>query len=266
MADHKAVKKGPRKASVKAKRSRAHAEAADPKGHGRHAASPGARAFSCFQCGAQVPRDSDRCPKCKAFYVRGVKSEDVDELLRVEDMKEAAMEDFVERIGTSVIHFDADTGVMQFMGDRIRDPDISFECARCGTLVEFSTDRCPMCGSRPGLEDSGLMAIFDGMVFNPAPIRDADCPFCGERVSLDSGRCPKCSKDLGKCDERDPMWKVNPVLRLNNVVFLHLDIETGEISILQRNPAGRGYDHAFMRLDEVAGADAERSRCGSSRS
>jgi len=207
--------------------------------------------FTCFQCGSQVSYDSDRCPRCKSFYIRDVRSEDVDELLRAEQMQDAPLDDFVERDGSPVVHFDAETGVMHFLEDDHGDPDFVFECTHCGTLVELNTDRCPICGTRLELGDTGLVGIFTDMEFDPGPIGDADCPFCGEHVTFESGKCPSCGNDIGECDGRDPVCRVRPVLRVDNVVFLHLDIETGEINFLQRNGAKHSYEQASVQLEGI---------------
>ncbi len=209
------------------------------------------RSFACFQCGAQVSYEADRCPRCKASYIRDVRAEDVDELLRAEEMRDAPMDDIVDREGSPVVHFDAETGVMHFLEDDSGEPDFAFECTHCGTVVELNTDRCPICGTRLELGDTGLVGMFTDMEFDPGPFEEVDCPFCGEHVTLDSGKCPSCSNDVCGDRDHDPASKIKPVLRADNVVFLHLDIVTGEINFLQRNAARAGYEQASVQLDGI---------------
>jgi len=207
--------------------------------------------FPCFQCGARVPYDSDACPRCRAAYIRDVKIEDVDELLRAEEMRDLPLDDFVDRAGSPVVHFDAETGVMHFLEDDNGEPDFAFECTHCGTVVELNTDRCPICGTRLELGDTGLVGMFTDMDFDPGPFDDADCPFCGEHVTLVSGKCPSCLNNVcSECDH-DPAGKIRPVLRADNVVFLHLDIGTGEINFLQRTTSRAGYEQASVQLDGI---------------
>jgi rubrerythrin len=213
--------------------------------------------FTCYQCGAQVSFDSERCPRCKSFYLKNLRDEDVDELLRAEQMRDTPLDDFVERANSPVVHFDAETGVMHFLEADKGEPDFVFECAHCGTVVELNTDRCPICGTKLELGDTGLVGMFTDMEFDAGPLDDADCPFCGEKVSLDSGKCPACSNDLGACGDCDPAHKVRPVLRAENVVFLHLDIVTGEINFLQRNTARHGYDQVSVQLDGIGNGGFE---------
>lgn len=210
-----------------------------------------AASFTCFQCGAQVRYDSDRCPKCKSFYIRDVTDEDMEELTRAEQTQDGLLDDIVEREGSPVVHFDAETGVMHFLEDDHSDPDFVFECTHCGTLVELNTDRCPICGTKLELGDTGLVGIFTDMEFDTDPLEEMDCPFCGDHVSFHSGSCPACGKDMDMSDDRGQVRKVRPILRADNVVFLHLDIITGEVNFLQRNVAKRGYDQLSVQLDGI---------------
>ena len=227
--------------------------------------TPAGATFTCFQCGAQVSYESDRCPKCKSFYIRDVRDEDVDELLKAEQAREP-LEEFIDMHGSPLVHFDAEIGLMKLLEDERTDPGFVSECPHCGTVVEVETHRCPMCGTSLDTDDPGLVGVFKDMDFDPGPFEDADCPYCGEHVSLDSGSCPACGEALDLSDESDPALKVLPVLCADNVVFLHLDIETGEIDILQRNAARRRYDQASIFLDLAENGGHGRRDPGLSRS
>lgn len=223
-------------------------EARPPKPAMRRLKKPAGASFTCFQCGAQVSYDSDRCPKCKSFYIRDVRDEDVDELMRAEQAREP-LDEFLDSHGPPLIHFDAEFGLMKLLEDEHADPGFVSECSHCGTVVEVDTQRCPMCGTPLDMDDPGLVGVFKDMEFDPGTLEDSDCPYCGERVNLDSGVCPACGEKLESRDGADPSRKVLPVLVADNVVFLHLDIETGEIDILQRNAARHRFDQASMFLD-----------------
>jgi RNA polymerase subunit RPABC4/transcription elongation factor Spt4 len=232
----------------------------------RRLKKPASASFTCFQCGAQVGYDSDRCPQCRSFYVKDVKPEDVDELLRAEQERDRASDEIGRIHGSPLVHFDGEFNLMRLLEDDRADPGFVSECSRCGTVVEVETRTCPMCGTPLDQDDEGLVGVFKNMEFDPAPFEEADCPFCGEHVRLESGNCPECGRVLDTRDEGDPALKVLPVLRADNVVFMHLDIETGEIDILQRNAARRRYDQASMFLDLAENGGHGRTKPGLSRS
>ncbi len=221
--------------------------------------------FSCFQCGAKVSYDSDRCPKCRSSYIKGLKEEDVDELLKAEKALDEPFVDFVEAHGSTVVHFDADISMMNLLDDEGADPGFVSECSNCGTVVEINTSRCPMCGSALEHLNVGLVDMFADMEFDPQPSEDADCPYCGEHVTLRSGDCPSCGKTVGFKDAHDPALKVSPVLKARDVVFLHLDIATGEIDILKRNTARHCYDQMSLHLNGAGNGEAAKGRSGLSR-
>lgn len=220
--------------------------------------------FECFQCGARVPYSSDRCPSCRSYYIKGLRPTDVDELLRAEEMLDPDMGDFIESLASPVLHFDAETGIVRFM-DSPGACKTGLECASCGTVIELSTDACPMCGHQLSQPDLGLIGVLDGSEFDPGRLLDVDCPFCGERVTLEHGRCPACKEILDRGGRSEPASKVLPVLRLSGVVFLRLDVDSGEICFLRRNGNGCGYGHALIELGHGHGEVQGRTRSGSSR-
>lgn len=222
--------------------------------------------FPCFQCGAQVSYGSDRCPQCKSYYVKDVRPEDVDELLRAEQERDGSLDEIMRMHSSPLVHFEGEYSLMRLLEDERTDPGFVSECHQCGTVVEIDTNRCPMCGALLDQDDEGLVGVFKDMDFDSTPFEDADCPFCGDHVTLDSGTCPSCGRVLDAREKGDPNMKVLPVLRADNVVFLHLDIETGEIDILQRNPARHRYDQASMFLDLADNSGQGRGRPGLSRS
>jgi rubrerythrin len=220
--------------------------------------------FACFQCGASIPYSSERCPECKSYYIRGLRQQDVDELLKAEEMHGMSVDDFMEALSSPVLHFDAETGVMRFM-DGVAGSRPNHECPRCGVLVEISTDSCPMCGHRMSRPDSGLMGVLQDSDFDPEPLDEADCPLCGEHVELESGRCPGCGTVFDSRDGPQAERKVLPVLRMDGVMFLRLDVESGEISFLRRNGAGCGYGHAVIDLEHAHAGLHGQAKSGASR-
>jgi RNA polymerase subunit RPABC4/transcription elongation factor Spt4 len=227
---------------------------------------PAAASFKCFQCGAQVGYDSDRCPGCKSFYVKDVRPEDVDELLRAEQERDGGVDEIMRVHGAPTVRVEGEFSLMRLLEDERTDPGFVTECRRCGTVIELDTDRCPMCGAPLGQDDEGLVGVFKDMEFDPSPFEEADCPFCGEHVRLALGSCPECGRALDTRDDGDPNLKVLPLLKADNVVFVHLDIETGEIDILQRNAARHRYDQASMFLDLAENGGHGRTKPGLSRS
>jgi len=113
-------------------------------------------------------------------------------------------------------------------------PAKPLECMECGAVVPEESDRCPVCGSQLDEGDTGIVRFFEGMDFDCGSLLEADCPYCGEHVSLMSGKCTSCGKEVLTEDPGDPDKKVTPVVRGDNVVFLHLDVETGELNYLQK--------------------------------
>lgn len=209
-----------------------------------------AKTFNCFECGAKVPYDSDRCPRCGSLYVLGLKDADVDEMLRAEQADDGTLDEIIRAARLPMVHFDAEIGVMQLLESDQGGPDIVFECNHCGALVEVNTDRCPICNTALKLGDTGLAGLFTDMEFDHDPLVDADCPFCGEHVALDSGKCPSCSAVVTG-PNADAANRVNPILKAENVVFVHLDIETGAVNFLQRAKRNLRYDHASVQLDGI---------------
>lgn len=232
----------------------------------RQADRPAGASFTCYQCGARVSYDSDQCPGCRSFYIRGLRDEDINELVKAEELCEEPEVDLVDNHGSSVVHFDADMDIMSLLDDGRAEPGFVSECSHCGTVVELSTSRCPMCGTPLEHVSVGLVDMFADMEFDPEPFEDADCPYCGEHVTLRSGDCPSCGEPVDVRDERDPMLKVRPVLTARDVVFLHLDIETGEIDILKRNTTRHRYDQMSVHLDAADESGRGKGRTGPLRS
>ena len=131
--------------------------------------------------------------------------------------------------------------------------DLERECTHCGTGVQLDVDLCPICGSRLGSPDGGLVGLFDGVEFRDED-REIDCPLCGEHVALVDGTCPACNEHVAG-DVREGPSAFDPVVHGPNVLLMRLDVESGEVSYLQRAKDGEGWDQVTV---QVAPADGDR--------
>lgn len=135
-------------------------------------------------------------------------------------------------------------------------PGFELECRTCGTVIEFLTLKCPICGTSFDIEASGLAELLTGLSFEDDQSPEEVCPACGETVHLETDTCPQCGEAV-----RSGENKVLPVEVGDKVVFMHLDVMTGEISCLRRTCAEAGFEHAHLTLDGrirvVHGSDRE---------
>jgi len=142
--------------------------------------------------------------------------------------------------------------------------DFAIECENCGTLIEYLTERCPICGRKFDVADTGLASLFSDMDFDTDSETEIDCPVCGEKVKPSRGRCPACKESIGfKRD--DPGIKVDPIVHDDNVVFVHLDVESGEVNCLQRVENSSGLEHLSVHVETIGQGEFERGRRGVSR-
>lgn len=210
--------------------------------------------FPCIQCGADVPKSADACPKCHAHYIKDLTEEELaldeagsDDIQLTEDAEE-----FLNKEGVPCIHFDAETGTISYLEADDRDPDFMLECSHCGTAVQFDTDKCPICGTKLDVVDSGIVGLFSDMKFEDENSKDIDCPHCGEHVTLMNGKCPDCGEAVRGWDPAEVVEKLDPVIHTDNVVFLHLDVESGELNYLQRLARKLGFEQMTVHLDGIS--------------
>lgn len=208
--------------------------------------------FRCAECGTMVPMTAERCPGCHVRYIKDVSDEDLKALEAAEasgwDDEEPEMA--LNPDSTPVVHFDAESGVMNYLTDTGGDPDFMLECGNCGTAIEFNTDRCPICGSRLEQADIGIASLFRDMDFEWDRPDELRCPSCGEHVKLVDGRCPSCNELISE-DHASASDKVDPIIHNENVVFVHLDVESGEVNFLQRLAKKLGFEHLTVQLESV---------------
>ena len=140
--------------------------------------------------------------------------------------------------------------------------DFMTECANCGTIIEFYTDRCPICGKRFDVSDTGLVSLFSDMKFETDRPGEVNCPVCGDMVKPSRGKCPACKELIAFSGPKDPGIKVDPIIHDDNVVFIHLDVEAGEVNCLQRSEEGFGLERVSVHLENIGQGEFERGRKG----
>jgi len=215
--------------------------------------------FKCFECGTMMPVGADECPKCRIRYLKGLDERLIEELMMAEQLPDLKSEECIDKTQAPVVHLDTESGIMNFLNHDEGGPDIMFECSQCGTMIGLNVDECPMCGAKLELADAGLVGVFADMVFDDDPMEDIDCPFCGEHVALEDGMCPSCGETILARVEDESISRVNPVLKAENVVFLHLDIEAGELNYVQKAFKRVSYDHMSVQLEGIGTTDFDRN-------
>jgi predicted amidophosphoribosyltransferase len=120
------------------------------------------------------------------------------------------------------------------------------ECPHCGTGVQLDVDLCPICGSKLGNPDGGLVGLFDGMEFRDED-REIDCPLCGEHIVVEDGTCPACNEPV-VADQRGDASEVEPLVHGHDILLMRLDVESGEVSYLQRAKDGEGWDQVTVHV------------------
>ena len=205
--------------------------------------------FTCVQCGAEVPLEAERCPICQSLYIKDVSDEALDEVAAAEDALDEDADTFMATEATPCIHFDAETGTISYLENDNSDPDFMLECSHCGTGIQFTIDKCPICATKLDVTDTGIVSLFANMEFGENDLEEElDCPLCGEHVSLVQGACPACHE---KVEGADSAGKIEPVVHGDNVVFMHLDVETGELNYLQRLVKRLGFEQMTVHLDGI---------------
>ncbi len=207
--------------------------------------------FTCFECGTAVPVNADRCPRCNTLYVRDVGKEDIDALDSIDDEFAANTDEVISKGEIPCMHFNAESGTINYLETDTKAPDFEVECSHCGTLIGFDADRCPICGTKFESSDTGLVNLFSNMEFDKGCTGNIACPLCGENVELSGGRCPACGETVCEDNPRDPDRNVEPVIHNENVVFLHLDVESGEVNYLQRPARKLGFEQLTVKLDGI---------------
>lgn len=206
--------------------------------------------FSCVKCGIELEAHTNECPICGEKYL-DLPKDALDQLEKAEaeeDSASLAVGEESEDKPQCVV-FDAEEGVIDFIQKDSKAFEVALICSECGTALEFATDSCPICGADMDTPDAGLVGLVSEMTFEGDASEEMVCPNCGEEVTLEKGKCPQCGESIIRADPGGKTKKLNPVVRGENVVFLHLDVEAGELSYLQRGLKKEGFEKMTVRLE-----------------
>lgn len=143
-------------------------------------------------------------------------------------------------------HFDAETGRVNYIDDDKNSFGQVCECLKCGTIIDFEAESCPVCGAKLDEGDSDIVAMIgrDALFWEDGC--EIDCPQCGEHVTLTDGVCPICDASMSGLNGSDD--RVSPLVSAGNVVFVHLDFESGEVEYLQRLERNRGFERTSLQI------------------
>lgn len=150
-----------------------------------------------------------------------------------------------ETVGNSPIDPEDKDAVIASLKD-LGEVEFVLECCHCGTEIEFETVRCPICGTRLGSPESGIVEFikdsdFEGIVDGPV------CPDCGESLLPDDDICSACGKKLHAARGSEQAF-MDPIIHTDKVVFLHLDVSTGEVDYLRRLENKQGFGQATVQI------------------
>jgi len=198
--------------------------------------------FRCLKCATLVPLDSERCPKCGTTYVKDEISAETEE---AEIDAELALDDIFEDVSLlfeqdelGCGYFDVDHGIVAYVEPRHGSKDAVFECLNCKTIIEFDAGRCPFCNEPLKKIEEGIVEIVNGVIvgedLDMEISRDVFCPICGDLLALENGHCIVCETKLVSPSD-DDLSCLCPVVPSANLVFLHLDVENGDLNYLSNS-------------------------------
>lgn len=230
-------------------------------------AEPAPKYFVCVECGARIPEGSCVCPKCRAKYLLDLLPESVAELERaqLEFINDDDCLELRTPVTLPVLHFDALDGIISYLEPNNDESDFVLECSHCGTLVALDIGNCPICGTELGVPDVGIMSLLKDTEFDTETFSELECPHCGEQVTLKDGICPSCETviiDLGASESEN---RTIPIIRNENVVFVHVDVETGDLNYIQRHLCKLAIEHTSIQLDGIGNESYDQNWKGLSR-
>lgn len=223
--------------------------------------------FVCVECGAKVSEGTPFCPKCSARYILDLSPESVAELERAQS-EAASSNDMIEKfndVSLPVLHFDALDGIMSYLEPDGEDSDFVLECGHCGTLVQLDITHCPMCGTGLGVADIGILSLLRDMEFDSEMVSELECPQCGDHVILHEGVCPACQSVIVDPMTSADLNKMIPIITTENVVFVHVDLETGGLNYIQRHLNKLAAEHTSIQLDGIGNGGFDQNWEGLSR-
>lgn len=230
-------------------------------------ASPPPKYFVCVECGARVPEGSDVCPKCRARYLFDLSPESIAELERAQS-EFPSDDNMIEQHSMEslpVLHFDALDGIMSYLEPDDGNSDFVLECSQCGTLVQLDITHCPMCNTKLEVSDVGIFSLLKDTEFDSEAVSELACPHCGEHVTLEEGVCPACQSVIVDGMASADQNKMIPIISTENVVFVHVDLETGGLNYIQRHMKRLAIEHTSIQLDGIGSTGFDRDWEGLSR-
>jgi endogenous inhibitor of DNA gyrase (YacG/DUF329 family) len=189
-----------------------------------------------------VPLASERCPKCGTAYVKDeisaeMEEAEIDAELALDDVFEDVSQLF-EQDELGCGYFDVDHGIVAYVEPRDGSKDAVFECLNCKTVLEFEAERCPFCNESLKKIEEGIVEIVNGVIvgedLDMEMSRDVFCPICGDLLALDGGQCIVCETKLVS-PSGEGLSHLCPVVPSDNLVFLHLDVENGDLNYLSNS-------------------------------
>jgi len=195
-----------------------------------------------------------RCPGCGVRYLpeeEGALEEPLgEEETALLDLLDAQLPVRKER--SPIIHFDAEAGRISYLDETIEpNVELAFECDSCGAVVQADLPRCPNCGAIFEGEGAGILDLVADLEFTEAP-DELHCPHCGSRTPFTSLSCLRCKKSLDDPRNRALVHLV-PLLEGPGIIFVHLDVEGGRVSYLQRGAGAQSriYHEQTLQLDRI---------------
>lgn len=210
--------------------------------------------FHCLQCGAEMGPEEAQCPVCHVRYLpeeAAVAEEDLtaDEAALF-DLLDAQLPVHKER--SPVIYFDAESGRISYLDETIGpNVELAFECDSCGAVVSSDFSRCPNCGAVFEGEGTGILDLVADLEFTEAP-EEIPCPSCGAKTPFASLSCLSCGTSLDDPRNR-ALAHLVPLVDSPGVIFVHLDVQNGRVSYLQRGAGvqGRIYQEETIQLERL---------------
>lgn len=212
-------------------------------------------AFKCLECGTYVPHGVERCPHCHVLYVECVSDKEPKKqahsevVVGAEGKTDQRLE--VDGHNARVVHLSTESGKMSMMERSGYNFSSKTECPRCGSVIEFDVDACPICGTELGNTGGDLFSIFSDMDIDSGCSGEINCPLCGERTVPKDGNCQVCGEKVHADDPEDRVVKVQLLISGKKVVFVHLDVGAGELNYLQSLEQGHGYEQVSVMLGDA---------------
>ena len=229
---------------------------------------PRQKTFECPECGAHIPENIEMCPICHVKYLRDICPEALAELDKAMSEATRSYGDLIEikdLDSMPVLHFDTVDGLMNYLEQDDEESEFMLECPQCSAVVQLDEERCPVCGTTLEPSDVGILSLLRGLDFNSEDLSELECPQCGEHVTLENGVCPVCEAMICDPEGSGDDKKLVPVIGNDNVVFIHMDLEKGDLNFIQKHLGKITPDHVSIQLDKISSSDFDHEWKGLSR-